>query len=222
MAGAYSHRSTTADGSSHPITPLWDDSLCVRPDDGVSLNWFEVGQGLRQGCVISPLLFNTSIIFTAVLIVVLQRFSEDTVILAELVHLKEPLTSMTPEKAMDYVRCAVWGILYVDDACVVSRSSQGLAKMVEVIVEVCRAFALTVSVKKTENMCMTPPRQPRTMVRVEAAGQMYKQVQFFTYLGGAVTETPDTSVEIARWTRACWMCIRQYLRELSDQPKVML
>ena len=39
---------------------------------------------------------------------------------------------------------------------------------------------------------------------------------------GAVTETPDMSVEIARRTRACWMRIRRYIRELYDQPKVAL
>ena len=39
---------------------------------------------------------------------------------------------------------------------------------------------------------------------------------------GAVTEIPDMSVEIARRTRACWMRIRRYLRELYDQPKVAL
>ena len=109
-----------------------------------------------------------------------------------------------------------------DDACIVSRSPQGLAKMMEVIVEVCRAFALTVSAKKTETMCMPPPRTPRTVVQIEAAGQTYKQVQFFTSRGGAVTEVPDMSVEIARRTRACWMRIRWYLRELYDQPKVSL
>ena len=49
-----------------------------------------------------------------------------------------------------------------------------------------------------------------------------KQVQSFTYLGGAVTEVPDMSVEIARRNRACWMRIRRYLRELYDQPKVSL
>ena len=193
---------------------------CVRPDDGVCSDWFEVKQGLRQGCVLSPLLFN--IFFAAVLNVVLQRFSEEPAILAELVHLKEPSTSMGPEPAMDYVRRAVWGMLYADDACIVSRSPQGLAKMMEVIVEVCRAFGLTVSAKKTETMCMPPPRTPRTMVRIEAAGQIYKQVQSFTYLGGAVTETPDMSVEIARRTSACWARIRRYSRELYGQPKVAL
>ena len=145
------------------------------------------------------------IIFCAVVLnVVLQSFSEDPGVLAELMHLKELSTSMGPEPAMGYVRRAVWDMLYVNDACMVSRSPQGLAKMMEVIVEVYRAFAPTASAKKT------------------AAGQIYKQVQSFTYLGGAVTETPDMSVEIARRTRACWIRITRYLRELYDQPKVAL
>ena len=67
---------------------------------------------------------------------------------------------------------------------------------------------------------MPPPRTPRTMVRIEAAGQIYKQVQSFTYLGGAMAKTPDMSVEITRRTRAYWMRIRRYLHELCDQPKV--
>ena len=113
-------------------------------------------------------------------------------------------------------------MLYADDACIVSRSPQRLAKLREVIVEVCRAFALTVSAKKTETMCIPPPRTPRTMVQIEAAGHKYKPVQSFTYLGGAFTKVPDMSVEIARRTRACWMRIRRNLRELYDQPKVAL
>ena len=41
---------------------------------------------------------------------------------------------------MDYVRRAVWGMLYADDPWIVSRSPQGPAKIMEVIVEGCRAF----------------------------------------------------------------------------------
>ena len=38
---------------------------CVRLDGGRVSEWFEIGQGLRQGCVPAPILFN--IVFTAVL-----------------------------------------------------------------------------------------------------------------------------------------------------------
>ena len=113
-------------------------------------------------------------------------------------------------------------MLYADDTCIASRSPQGLAKMMEVIVEVCRAFALTVSSKKTETMCMPPPRTPRTIGQIKAAGQTYEPVQSFTYIGGAVTKVPDMSVKIAGRTHASWMRIRRYIRELYDQPKVAL
>ena len=110
--------------------------------------------------------------------------------------------SMGTEPAIDYVRCGVWGMLYAGDACIASRSPQRLANIMEIIKEVCQVFAMYVAAKKTKTICMPSPRKPQTMVRVEGAGQIYKNVQPFTYLGSAAIETWDIFVEITRWTRA--------------------
>ena len=49
---------------------------------------------------------------------------------------------------------------------------------------------------------MSPPRTPRTMIRVEAIVKPQKQVQSLTYLEGAITETPDVPTKIVRRNHA--------------------
>lgn len=61
--------------------------MCVRKDECKYSEWFEAGQGPRQGCVISPLLF--SIFFTAAITVAVRRFGVDADIMADLLHLAE-------------------------------------------------------------------------------------------------------------------------------------
>ena len=56
--------------------------------------------------------------------IALERFSRNADILGNLVHLDESPKGMGPETALDVVMRAVWGMLYADDACIVSRSPQ--------------------------------------------------------------------------------------------------
>ena len=77
----------------------------VRMDDGELSDWFEVTQGLRQECVLSPLLFNIS--FEAAIEVVLARFSEDDTTPKDLVYVEEEagVGAGTP---LDRAQRAVW------------------------------------------------------------------------------------------------------------------
>ena len=121
---------------------------------------------------------------------VVVRFSEDLDIVRDLVHLGEALEENAAGVSSDPLACvrrAVRGMLYADDAGIVSKSAQGLAKMMTVIVTVFEAAGLTVS-EKTEIMLLrTPDQTPCTSpLVIEAAGQRYRQTRQFLYLGGLV------------------------------------
>ena len=117
-------------------------------------------------------------------------------------------------------------MLYVDDVGVVSRSQEGLTRMMTNIVGVFGAFGLTVSKKKTETLLMrAPEKQPKKgrssppPLVIEAAGQKYAQTAQFRYFGGLVNEDGDLTQEINHRSRAAWACIRRFSRELFDRPK---
>ena len=65
---------------------------CVRLNGGRVSEWFKVGQGLRQGCVLARLLFN--IFFTAVLNTAEERFRANPQVEADLVSISSTLLAV--------------------------------------------------------------------------------------------------------------------------------
>ena len=147
---------------------------CVRLDDRVCSRWFAVEQGLPQGCVLAPLLFN--IFFAAVINLASTRFKADKGIMDALVHVRKKRGARERGEATvgeSVLAMALWGMLYDDDVGVVSQSPEQLRKIMGVIVVVCATFGLTVSEAKTEIMCLRAKGMPESTAAtfsVEAAG----------------------------------------------------
>ena len=84
-------------------------------------------------------------------------------------------------------------------------------------------FGLTVSEKNTEAMHLwSHPHTASNALRIEAAGQRYKQTTEFVYLGGAISESADLDIEIKRRIGAAWASVRKYSSQLYDLQNAQL
>ena len=105
---------------------------------------------------------------------------------------------------------------------IVSRSPQGLERMMATLVDVLGAFGLTVSEEKPETMSLSIPHAPAKPIAFTTMGQQYRQTTSFVYLRVAITESSRLSVEIDCWIRAGWMSFNRYWAELYDRPTASL
>jgi hypothetical protein len=196
----------------------------VRLEGGALSKPFDVSGGLRQGCVLAPVMFN--IFFAVVLQVAVSRFDAD--VIKDHIDIKcrmddsDPLDSSTRTKALKTFISKLWSMLYADDAGIASRTQESLSKMMEVIVTTCAEFGLTVSEKKTESMYIATRSGETVKMTIKAAGQEYKQVDRFPYLGGIFSEAGGISAELSRRKQRAFGKMRKYSRVLFDQRHIWL
>ena len=109
-------------------------------------------------------------------------------------------------------------MLYFDDARIVWRSAEGLAKVMKGIVTVFEAAGLTVSKRKTGTILLRAPGQTSLAppLVIEAAIQRYRQTNQFLYLGGVINERAPRSCEIERRIRLMWTCFKHFEPESND------
>ena len=138
------------------VIPQFHDGMPARvhTDEREHSECFDVTRRLRQGCILSLLLFK--MFFAAATHVVLVRFSGDKQIIRYSVHL-EGCVVVGNGVLMACIRRVVWGMLYVDDVDIGSRSAEGLAEMMTAVVTVFKAAGLTLSERWMGTMLLRTP-----------------------------------------------------------------
>ena len=224
----------------------------VRTDEGDHSEWFDNTQGLQQGCVLSPLLFDvffapalhvrvlrscvtrpcSSLLrYTSYYCSTLLQQNKDRVIVSDLVQLNDAgvlIVETEKQEPLARVRRALWGMFYADDAGIVSNLAEGLAKMMTVIPSVFEAAGLTVSENKTDTMfLLTPDRtdNPHPSARHRSSRVcLYGDRQPSSYTHAASSTKTPTSLSKSTDGSVCLMraCLERFGPELSDEPTAAL
>ena len=148
----------------------WQQQTKIRLENDMS-EALKISRGVRQGCVLSPALFNlyTDIIF---------RNAE---------HL--PGLKIGGE--------TINNLRYADDTVLLAESESDLQQIVDVIKEESEKFGLLMNVKKTKTMVFTKS-EDIPQIKITINNKVVDQVKSFQYLGVMVTEDGRSEKELLR------------------------
>ncbi len=139
------------------IQALYSDttSSCVRSEGDLS-GWFPVEAGLRQGCVLSPLMFNIFFDF------VIRRAVDESI-------------------GLQIGNSLVSHLEYADDLSLISSSFDEMNRQLRSLAMECARWGLSVSVAKTK--VLTTERVPQPYQRILLEGAEVERVEGFCHLG---------------------------------------
>ena len=158
----------------------WNQYAVVKTADGKSRR-ICIRRGVRQGCIISPILFNL--------------YSE--------YMMKELEDNINGIKigGKNYTN-----LRYADDAVFVSDQEAELQTIITSLCEICKEYGMDVNVKKTKTMVLN--KSGKTQCSVTANGTKLEQVSQYKYLGSCITEDgrceQDIKTRIAMAKDAFW------------------
>ena len=150
---------------------------CVRVGSEMS-EWFAVKIGLRQGCVMSPWLFNIYI---------------DGVVREVNARVLGRGLKLRDRNECDW---ELNQLLFADDTVVVADSEEKLCQLVSEFGRVCKRRKLRVNVGKSKVMrCTRNEESPRLNVMLD--GEALEQVDQFKYLGSIIAENGGVEADVS-------------------------
>ena len=148
----------------------WSQKAKVRIGDQYTEE-FEVKKGVRQGCILSPILFNI--------------YSE------ELINYALESYNGVKVNGVSYTN-----IRFADDTAVIAETEEELQNMMTSIVNTCDEYGMELNAKKTKTMVVTKSKD--NVCKIKVKGKDLEQVKKFRYLGTMISEDGKSLVEVKR------------------------
>ena len=165
----------------------WDQRAVIRTEKGVS-NEVEIRRGIRQGCILSPILFNL--------------YSEFLI-----------REAIEEEKGVKVNGININNIRFADDTALVAEEEKDLQKLINKITETCRQYGMALNVKKTKIMVID--KKNSIASNIYAEGEKLEQVKKYKYLGSWITENgkclEEVKNRIGQAKTEFWNC-KEFLR----------
>ena len=149
------------------LKSLYSNVKCTVRLNGVHSDWFKVQTGLKQGCILSPLLFNA--------------FVNDLIQEIRRLHVGIPYT--------DDELISI--LLYADDIVLLSANERDMQTIVNCLASWCNAWGLTINFNKSKMVHFRAPSVHRSEVEIECGVSKLEFVDSYKYLGVLFTEHLD-------------------------------
>lgn len=179
------------------IKSLYEETKIVINTGSVRTEEISINQGVRQGCSLSPTLFN--------------------IYIDDLVREWKTIVS-TGIKLNHHVHLNL--LLFADDLTIIQASEDDLQRAVHKLNQLCLHYNLTISIKKTKVMAHRGKFPVRTKIIMD--NQPLEQISHFEYLGCNISYEVDHDIEnkINKFQRICGTINRTLRNKTRKDTKI--
>ena len=148
----------------------WEQSACVRTESGM-ISEFKIKKGVRQGCVLSPNLFN--------------------------IYTEKIFREVEDMKGINIGGVNINNLRYADDIVLLAEGPMFLQALLTAVNEKGKPYGMEMNIIKTKPMVISR-KKPAPKISISVEGKPIQQVDRMVYLGYMATEDGKCDKEIKR------------------------